>query len=64
MPEHWPKSTTRAKLYCPTCNRLTMHRIDNGRQGPCEEHSAEGLSAAQKKRRDKQEIEKKQPKLF
>lgn len=35
MPEHHPKNTVEARLWCNPCGRETMHRIDHGRQGSC-----------------------------
>lgn len=36
--EHYTKNTSAVQAYCSTCNRRTMHRVDNGRKGPCTEH--------------------------
>jgi len=33
--EHFPKSTETATAWCRPCNRMTEHRIDGGRVGPC-----------------------------
>jgi hypothetical protein len=35
MPEHYTKSTVAAQAFCPRCMRVTMHRVDFGRKGPC-----------------------------
>jgi hypothetical protein len=35
MTEHFPKSTETATAWCRPCNRMTEHRIDGGRVGPC-----------------------------
>lgn len=35
MKEHFTKSTIEAQCWCLKCNRSTMHRVDNGRKGPC-----------------------------
>lgn len=35
MPEHYPKSTVSAVVWCNRCMRETEHRIDRGRRGPC-----------------------------
>jgi len=37
MSEHYTKNTTRVMKFCPTCNKKTMHRVDNGRIGLCVE---------------------------
>jgi hypothetical protein len=41
-----------------------MHRIDNGRKGPCLEHCADGLSTAQRRQRESREFDSQQPTLF
>jgi len=35
MKEHFTKRTIEAQCWCNKCFRNTMHRIDNGRKGPC-----------------------------
>jgi len=35
MPEHYTKSTVEASVWCPKCAKMTPHRIDSGRRGPC-----------------------------
>lgn len=37
MPEHYTKDTVQAAAYCKPCCKQTMHRIDDGRLGPCME---------------------------
>ncbi len=39
MPEHFTKNTLTATVWCNKCGRNTDHRIDDGRRGPCLEHS-------------------------
>jgi ribosomal protein L44E len=34
--QHYTKNTTRVLLFCQTCNKKTMHRVDKGKVGPCE----------------------------
>jgi hypothetical protein len=38
MSEHYPKSTIETTAYCKPCQRMTTHRVDGGRLGPCLEH--------------------------
>lgn len=38
MPEHFTRNTTEALIWCNKCQRNTVHRIDDGRRGPCLEH--------------------------
>jgi hypothetical protein len=35
MGEHFTKSTIEARAWCLKCNGMTMHRVDDGRKGPC-----------------------------
>lgn len=35
MPEHFTKNTVEASFWCNKCHKATVHRIDNGRRGPC-----------------------------
>ena len=35
MPEHFTRATVSAAFYCPKCLRVTQHRIDDRRKGPC-----------------------------
>jgi ribosomal protein L44E len=34
--QHYTKNTTGILRFCPMCNKKTMHRVDSGRVGPCE----------------------------
>jgi hypothetical protein len=33
--EHFTRNTLEATAWCKRCNRNTLHRIDDGRVGPC-----------------------------
>jgi hypothetical protein len=48
MPQHYTKSTVQATVWCNPCGKLTPHRVDDGRRGPCLECIAklEALHAA------------------
>jgi hypothetical protein len=35
MPHHFTKTTVEASFWCNPCGRDTMHRVDDGRRGPC-----------------------------
>lgn len=35
MTEHFTRNTESATKWCKKCGRLTEHRVDNGRAGPC-----------------------------
>ena len=53
MPEHYTKNTLEATCWCNKCNRMTQHRVDGGRRGPCLEHQAPKYSQEQIKRMKK-----------
>lgn len=67
MPHHFQKWVTEAEVWCNKCERITKHSVSDGRLGRCIEHSVgdkDGLSVAQRKRREQQEKEKREPKLW
>lgn len=67
MPHHFQKSITETTEWCNKCERLTTHIVSDGRLGRCKEHSvgdADGLSVAQRKRKEQQEKDRREPKLF
>ena len=35
MTQHFTRNTVSAQFYCSKCNRMTAHRIDDRRKGPC-----------------------------
>jgi hypothetical protein len=35
MSEHYTRNTETVTAWCAKCNRVTEHRVDNGRKGPC-----------------------------
>lgn len=35
MTQHFTRNTISAAFHCPKCGRVTQHRIDGGRKGPC-----------------------------
>ena len=35
MTEHFTRSTVSSAFYCSKCGKMTQHRIDSGRKGPC-----------------------------
>jgi hypothetical protein len=65
---HFTKDTTEAYEWCKPCNRLTKHRVYDGRLAHCLEHgpkaNAEGLSKRQAVRKAVAEYEKNNPRLF
>jgi hypothetical protein len=64
MPEHYTRNTLECTAYCNVCERMTQHRVYDGRRGHCLEHQAPELSKAQQRRREKEERERREPKLF
>ena len=64
MPEHYTKNTLECTAWCKRCGRMTQHRVDGGRRGPCLEHDAPELSQEQIRRRKQEEKERQQPGLF
>jgi len=67
VPHHFTKDTTEAYIWCKTCNKLTLHFVSDGRQGRCKEHGVggeDGLSVSQRKWKEQQEKEKREPRLF
>jgi len=48
--QHYQRNTIGILKYCPTCNRMTMHHVDDRRVGSCRETHATGMSKAQAKR--------------
>jgi len=62
--QHFTRNTTQVLHFCPTCNRQTMHRVDDRRLGPCLEHGTDGRSKKQIQDDEKREEERKQGKLF
>ena len=59
--QHYTKNTIGILRFCPTCNKMTMHRVDKGRVGCCLESHISGLSKKQEKDKKK---EKNQLSLF
>jgi len=35
MTEHFTRNTVSSGFYCGKCGKVTQHRIDRGRKGPC-----------------------------
>ena len=35
MPEHFTLNTVSAAFFCNKCGKMTQHRIDHRRKGPC-----------------------------
>ena len=35
MAQHFTRNTVSASFYCGKCGRVTQHRIDDRRKGPC-----------------------------
>lgn len=35
MTQHFTRNTVSAPFHCGKCGKVTQHRIDSGRKGPC-----------------------------
>jgi hypothetical protein len=64
MPEHYTKNTRACRVWCNRCCRITRHRVDGGRRGPCLEHVAQLYTQAQLARIEQEAKRKMQPSLF
>jgi ribosomal protein L44E len=64
MTQHYQRNVTAVSKWCPTCGKITMHRVDDRRLGPCTEPHVFGMSKAQEKRAEKKAEEERQPDLF
>jgi ribosomal protein L44E len=53
MPEHYTKNTVQVSVWCKPCGKMTRHRVDSGRRGPC-------LECMEKN--EKQRLERAKPK--
>ena len=62
--QHYEKNVVSVSVFCPTCNRLTQHKVTNRRVSDCLEHESSGMSKAQKKRQEDQKSKESQPELF
>lgn len=62
--QHFTRDTTQVLAYCPTCNRKTMHRVDDRRLGPCLEHGTDERSKKQIREDQRRAEEAEQPGLF
>ena len=55
MMQHYQKNVTGILKYCPTCGKMTMHRVDDCRVSTCTEPHVHGMSKAQIKAAKKRE---------
>ena len=48
MTEHYTRNTESVTAWCAKCSRMTDHRVDGGRRGPCidPKHPASGIPRA------------------
>ena len=49
MTQHYQKNVSGVSRYCPTCGKVTMHRVDENRMGNCMEPHVFGMSKAQER---------------
>lgn len=64
MSEHFTRNTLEATAWCRKCQRTTLHRIDDGRTGPCLEHDSQQLTREQIARDTRAKRNFQQRKLF
>jgi hypothetical protein len=66
MSEHYTKNVIADTKYCKKCQRNTLHRVDDGRIGPCIDpgHKVPEFSQDQIKRRKKEARARQNPSLF
>lgn len=62
--KHETRSTVEMTRWCNACRRVTRHRVDDRRPGPCLEHEGQGMTKKQAAAAKKREAEQRQPKLF
>lgn len=63
MSEHFTRNTVSASAWCSKCQKLTQHRIDDRRKGPCLECIARGDREHAERRLDRAEY-RRQRELF
>jgi len=54
MTQHFTRNTVSAAFYCGKCGKVTQHRIDGVRKGPC----IECMEKLEKQHAEKKEPEK------
>ncbi len=64
MTQHYQRNVVGVSKYCPTCNRKTIHQVNDRRVGTCTEPHVFGMSKAQEKRAEKKAEDERQPGLF
>jgi len=66
MGEHYTKNCEGDTTWCAKCQRMTLHRVDSGRLGPCidPKHPVPKETRKQQKRRADEEKARIQPGLF
>jgi len=57
MTQHYQKNVSGVLAYCKTCEKLTMHRVDENRMGNYIEPHVTGMSKVQERRAKKKEEE-------
>lgn len=62
--QHYQRNVTAISRFCPTCNRMTMHRVDDRRVGSCVEVHVTGMTKSQLKRAAAKDKEEASGRLF
>ena len=65
MPEHYTRNTIECTAWCAKCQRMTQHRVDGVRRGPCidPKHPVQQMTKTQQRKRDKAWQEAQNPTL-
>ncbi|GEM_PF-1446643 len=62
--QHYQRNVSAVTKYCPTCKKMTLHRVDDRRVGTCKEQHVFGMSRVQAKRAAQKVVAERQPELF
>jgi hypothetical protein len=64
MSHHFTANTESASAWCNHCSAFTQHAVSVGRIGRCLQHEAPQFSKAQLRRREQNDREAREPRLF
>ena len=62
--QHYQRNVVAVTKYCPSCKKMTLHRVDDRRVGTCNEQHVFGMSRAQVKKAAQKVADERQPALF
>ncbi len=64
MTQHYQRNTTGVLMFCPTCNRKTIHQVNDRRVGTCTEQHVAGMSRKQEREAKKRAEREREPDFF